>query len=68
MTEFEVEDLVLPVEAAQILGVTTRTLARYAALGLLTERRTMGRHHRYLRSELDWDRIRELDDKRRGGR
>lgn len=44
---------ITPREAAEILGVSGRTLFRYAQEGRLTVRRTLGGHRRYDRAEIE---------------
>src|SRR4051812_45666316 len=47
-------DTYLPIkEAALYLGVSTKTLRRWEAKGLLTPQRTAGNQRRYLLAELD---------------
>jgi excisionase family DNA binding protein len=46
------DPLLKPREAAQMLGVRTATLARWAREGRLTPLRTPGAHRRYLRSQI----------------
>lgn len=41
------EELLLPRIAAKMLGVTTRTVSRWARAGLIEFTTTVGGHHRY---------------------
>lgn len=45
-------DLLTPSQAAQLCGVTPRTLSRWVAAGRLHPHITLGGHHRYDRDEL----------------
>jgi len=46
-------DLLSPSDAADALGVSLRTLARYAAQGRLPVYRTPGGHRRFRRDDLE---------------
>ena len=46
------DGLLTPREVAEILGVRTTTVARWAREGSLTSMRTPGGHHRYNRAEI----------------
>lgn len=59
--DFESEPLITPGQAALILGVDPKTVARYARSGKLSYSRTLGGHRRFLESE-----IREMAKKRGG--
>lgn len=48
----ENDRLLQPWEAAQILGVDPKTLARWAQLGKIGSTRTLGGHRRYRESEI----------------
>lgn len=42
-----------PGEASQLFGVTTKTLARWAASGRIRSIKTPGGHRRYIKSDLE---------------
>lgn len=50
MNESEPDNLLSPKETAARLGVTTKTLRRWATDGKLTAIRTLGGHRRYRES------------------
>lgn len=47
------DELIKPAEAAKILGVSARSLQRYAAAGLIASQETLGGHRRYKRSVVE---------------
>jgi excisionase family DNA binding protein len=47
------DDLLRPREVAEIFGVRTTTIARWARDGILTALATPGGHRRYRRAEID---------------
>lgn len=57
--DFNPEPLLTPGQAALILGVDPKTVARYARDGKLSAQRTLGGHRRFKESE-----IRELAQRR----
>ena len=57
----EADRLIQPGEAASMFGVSPRTLRRWAALGLINSRRTLGRQRRYWESDVR-ARAAELDE------
>jgi predicted DNA-binding protein (UPF0251 family) len=57
------EDLIAPGQAAAILGIPSRKLARKEDFWQLTVRRTSGGHRRYVRGEIE-DLARHLSDER----
>ena len=46
-------ELMTPREVADLFGVGTKTIARWAVLGKLSSVRTLGGHHRYRRTEIE---------------
>lgn len=60
-TERVADRLMEPREAAALFGVTTRSLRRWHALGLISARMTMGGRRRYWESEVR-ARAAELDE------
>lgn len=48
----DTEKLLTPREVADLFGVNTKTLARWAKAGKLTSIRTLGGHRRYRPSEI----------------
>jgi len=50
--DFSSEPLLTPGQAAVILGVDPKTVARYARNGKLSFTRTLGGHRRFLESEI----------------
>lgn len=46
-------DLMTPADVAKHFGVNPKTVTKWADLGFLTCRRTMGGHRRFLRSEVE---------------
>jgi len=46
------DELLRPVEAARVGGVSVKTLIRWEKAGKLTARRTLGGHRRYYRGEI----------------
>lgn len=62
-SDFVPEELLTPGQAAKILGVDPKTVARYARQGELSFQRTLGGHRRFKANE-----IRALAEKRGGVR
>ena len=50
--DFNSEPMLTPGQAALILGVDPKTVARYARSGKLTYTRTLGGHRRFVESEI----------------
>jgi excisionase family DNA binding protein len=48
----QVEELLTPAEAAQLVGRSSKTVARWANEGRLATRRTIGGHRRFLATEI----------------
>ena len=55
------EDLLTPRQAAVLFGVSTKTLSRWATLGLLHPYITPGGHRRFKSSEVEQLKNRHLD-------
>lgn len=47
------EELLTPAEVAQMFRVDPKTVTRWAKAGKLTSIRTLGKHRRYKRSEVE---------------